>query len=131
LGRFVTEVVSPGGVLFLFGGRRRRDELLVRRDSRRDGQWRVVPCVEIALADPHGGTPFGKRTISFLVPKLCLGTQVPKLCFEYGAVSQTIVQRSKTGREAELRGVRSQAELGNERTSRWASKTRPTLLFPD
>src|SRR5205823_13621648 len=37
-----------------------------------------------------------------LVPKLCLGTPAAKLCF------------AGLTREAELRGARSQAELGNE-----------------
>src|SRR4051812_32511928 len=36
-----------------------------------------------------------------LIPKLCLGTQPPKLCFE-------------AGRETEFRDVRSQTEFGNE-----------------
>ena len=44
----------------------------------------------------------------FLVPKLCLGTQAAKLCFASGC------RQNVSGREAELRGLRSQAELGNE-----------------
>jgi len=49
---------------------------------------------------------------TFLVPKLCLGTQVPKLCFG-GAPPAGGFGRGSFG-EAELRGPRSQAELGNE-----------------
>jgi hypothetical protein len=40
-----------------------------------------------------------------LVPKLCLGTQVAKLCLASG---------TGPGREAEFRALRTQAELGHE-----------------
>jgi hypothetical protein len=49
---------------------------------------------------------------NYLVPKLCLGTQVGKLCFPDSHATESISQGRLA--EAELRDRRSQAELGNE-----------------
>ena len=46
---------------------------------------------------------------NFLVPKLCLGTHVGKLCSRQSRLE------SAGRREAELRELRAQAELGHER----------------
>src|SRR6476660_1089437 len=68
--------------------------------------------------------PRGRETVAllvlFLVPKLCLGTRVSKLRFETwfsvaGLCEAGLTQASYSRRrEAELRDLRSQAELGNE-----------------
>src|SRR5262249_18768120 len=54
------------------------------------------------------------RFLSSLVPKLCLGTSAPKLCFAGSRISPFLAQSAAKRREAELRTLRSQAELGNE-----------------
>src|SRR5207245_2405345 len=48
-----------------------------------------------------------------LVPKLCLGTRVPKLCFASGKW-----MAPRAGRAAELPDARAQAELGHENGGR-------------
>jgi hypothetical protein len=52
----------------------------------------------------------GARIWFSLVPKLCLGTQLGKLCFPFRGRSAF----DMLCREAELPVVRSQAQLGNE-----------------
>src|SRR5581483_3530103 len=53
----LADLLEPCLVLLLLRRLRRRDELLVRGDARRDRGGGLVLGVEIALADPHGGAP--------------------------------------------------------------------------
>ena len=50
----LADLVQPGLVFLLLGRLRRRDELLVRGDPRRDRRRSFALGVEIALTNPHG-----------------------------------------------------------------------------
>ncbi|MEJ7640475.1 MAG: hypothetical protein WKF75_21525 [Singulisphaera sp.] len=64
-----------GLVFFLLGRLRRRNELLIRGDPRRDRRAPLVPGVELTLADPHDRPPRRRWSgIDAIVASWCIAT---------------------------------------------------------